>query len=79
MGRGATRLVSEPSGETLWHSSSGGWVVSFSTKTLKYSIRAHDGPIDLAIYDGYIYWTAQVGVNGVKRMPLNAPVVYRVK
>ena len=70
-GTGATRLVRE-TGETLWYSD-GEYLVSFAPATADYAVRAYDGPIDLSIGDGYIYWTAQVGVNGIKRMPLRCP------
>ena len=78
MGTGATRLVRDASGETLWYSD-GEYLVSFAPATADYAVRAYDGPIDLSIGDGYIYWTAQVGVNGIKRMPLVPPFSTRIR
>jgi len=75
---GTTRLVRDASSETLWYSD-GQYLVSFATATRTYAVRANDGPIDLSISDGYIYWTAQQGVNGIKRMPLDASVLYHIK
>jgi hypothetical protein len=75
---GVTRLLRESMGKTLWYSD-GRYLLSFETATGRYAVRAFDGPIDIAISDGYIYWTAQFGINGVKRMPLDAPLLYQIR
>jgi len=55
------------------------YLVSFATATRTYAVRANDGPIDLSISDGYIYWTSQHRVHSIKRMPLDAPVLYHIQ
>jgi hypothetical protein len=72
-------LQREGAGETLWFQASGGWFVSFSIATGKYEIRGRDTPIDLAISDGYVYWTSEYKAYGIKRMPLDAPALYTLK
>jgi hypothetical protein len=72
---GATSLVREPNAERLWYSD-GKLLISFDVATKRYAVRASEAPVAIALDDAHVYWASEFHRSAIRRMPLDAPVLY---